>query len=157
MVFCIDKCGSVVGSLADAAQVMQVLEDTGDMQTQARLMSEDRTWIAQNTGRRTDQGMNMKIQQASYDALKAAFPDVKWFTDARDRLVKFYGNGSVAVASFYWYRGYVAPRNMPADKIAMLGPQPVPQAITLVLEKRNAGWVIVHSHTSNLIPPPTQN
>jgi ketosteroid isomerase-like protein len=133
------------------------LEDAGDMQGQAKLMSEDRIWIAQDSGRRTDQGLNMKIQQASLDALKAAFPDVKWFTEARDRLVKFYGNGAVAVASFYWYRGYVAPLTLPTEKIKVLGPQPVPMAVTLVLEKRGGNWVIVHTHSSDLTPPVTPN
>jgi len=133
------------------------LEDAGDMQTQAKLMAEDRVWIAQDSGRITDQSQNMKIQQANLDALKAAFPDVKWFTDARDRLVKFYGNGAVAVASLYWYRQYVAPVDLPAEKAKKLGPQPVPIAITLVLEKRGGNWIIVHTHSSNLTPPIPSN
>jgi hypothetical protein len=59
-----------------------------------KLISEDRVWIGPNSGRRTDQGLNMRIQQANFDALKAAFPEVKWFTDARDRLVKFTNEGT---------------------------------------------------------------
>ena len=129
------------------------LEDAGDMQAQAKLMAEDRVWVAQDSGRMTDQSQNMKRQQANLDALKAAFPDVKWFTDSRDRLIKFYANGAVAVASFYWYRLYVAPADMPPEKMEMLGPQPVPIVITLVLEKRGGNWIIVHTHSSNLTPP----
>jgi len=129
------------------------LEDVGDMQAQAKLMAEDRVWVAQNSGRMTDQSQNMKRQQANLDALKAAFPNVKWFTDARDRLIKFYANGAVAIASFYWYRLYVAPADMSPEKLEMLGSQPLPNAITLVLEKRGGNWIIVHTHTSNLTPP----
>jgi len=129
------------------------LEDAGDMQTQAKFMAEDRVWIAQDSGRMTDQSQNMRRQQANLDAVKAAFPNVKWFTDARDRLIKFYANGAVAVASFYWYRLYVAPADMPPEKLEMLGKQPVPIAITLVLEKRGGNWIIVHTHSSNLTPP----
>ena len=38
-------------------------EDAGDMMAQAKLMTADRVWIAE-AGRRTDQGMNMRQQQA---------------------------------------------------------------------------------------------
>src|SRR3989454_7448254 len=80
-----------------------VLEDAMDMNGQAQLMSADRVWIAQGAGRRTDQATNMRIQQAAFDQLKKRLPGVQTFTEDRDRLVKFYSNGSVAVASFFRY------------------------------------------------------
>ncbi len=117
-------------------------EDAMDMAAQAQLMSADRVWLAQGTGRRIDQATNMKIQQAAYDQLKKSTRGIKTFTEDRDRLIKFYGDGSVAVASFYRYTTSVPD-----------GFAPPPGAGTLVLEKRNGEWKIVHTHFSNLAAP----
>ena len=101
--------------------------------------------------------MNMEIQQAGFDEARKWAPGVKWFTDARDRLIKFYGNGSVAVSSFYWYTSYILPADMPQEKRDQFGPLR-PAAITLVLEKKGGNWKIVHTHTSPLgFPPPANN
>ena len=40
-------------------------EDSMDMRAQAQLMVSDRVWISNGAGRRTDNGSNMRIQQAS--------------------------------------------------------------------------------------------
>src|SRR3989442_13740510 len=91
------------------------LEDAMDMNGQAQLMSADRVWIAQGGGRRTDQATNMRIQQAAFDQLKKRLPGVQTFTEDRDRLVRFYGNGSVAVASVFRHTTtIVPPTNSPA-------------------------------------------
>jgi ketosteroid isomerase-like protein len=125
------------------------LEDKMDMNAQAKLMTPDRVWITQGGGRRTDQVTNMRIQQANLDALKKQLPGIQTFTEDRDRLIKFYGNGQVAVASFYRYTTFVLPPNAPAELAEELGGPP-PAAATLVLEKRDGGWKIVHTHFSNL-------
>ncbi len=62
--------------------------------------------------------------------------------DAINRLIdqygqKFYGNGSVAVASFYWYRTAVVPPGMPKD-VAQNAAAAQPAALTLVLTKDGA-------------------
>jgi ketosteroid isomerase-like protein len=127
------------------------LEDKMDMNGQAKLMTPDRVWVSNGGGRRTDQAANMRIQQAGFDALKKQVPGVETFTEDRDRLIKFYGNGQVAVASFYRYTTLVLPPNTPAE-VAKANPPLPPAAATLVLEKRDGGWKIVHSHFSNLAP-----
>jgi ketosteroid isomerase-like protein len=127
------------------------LEDKMDMNGQAKLMTSDRVWVSQGGGRRTDQSTNMRIQQANFDALKKQAPGVETFTEDRDRLIKFYGNGQVAVASFYRYTTLVLPPNVPAEVAKELAAPP-PAAATLVLEKRDGGWKIVHTHFSNLAP-----
>ena len=127
------------------------LEDAMDMTTQAKLMASDRVWIAQGAGRRTDQARNMRIQQVGYDALKKQMPGIQTFTDDRDRLIKFHGNGSVAIASFYRYTATVLPPNTPPDVAKAAEPLP-PSAVTLVLEKRDGEWKIVHTHVSDLAP-----
>jgi ketosteroid isomerase-like protein len=125
------------------------LEDKMDMNAQAKLMILDRVWVAQGGGRRTDQAMNMRIQQANFDALKKQVPGVETFTEDRDRLIRFHGNGQVAVASFYRYTTLVLPPNTPPEVAKAAAPLP-PSAGTLVLEKRDGGWKIVHTHFSNL-------
>lgn len=127
------------------------LEDAMDMNGQAQLMSADRVWIAQGTGRRTDQATNMRIQQAAFDALKKRMPGVQTFTEDRDRLIKFYGNGSVAVASFFRYTTLIFPPTATAELVREFRPPPA-GAITLVLEKRDGDWKIVHTHVSDLAP-----
>jgi ketosteroid isomerase-like protein len=126
-------------------------EDAGDMMAQAKLMTADRVWIAE-PGRRTDQGMNMRLQQAQIDEGKKFAPGTKWFTEARDRLIKFYGNGSVAVASFYWSRARAQAGDLPVEKAQLLGDQPPPLAITHVLVKEGGEWKIAHTHTTTMIP-----
>jgi len=126
-------------------------EDAGDMVAQAKLMTADRVWIA-DAGRRTDQGMNMRLQQAQIDEGKKFAPGVKWFTESRDRLIKFYGNGAVAVASFYWYRTRALPGDLPVEKAQLLGNQPPPLAITHVLVKEGGEWKIAHTHVTTMIP-----
>jgi ketosteroid isomerase-like protein len=127
------------------------LEDKMDMNAQAKLMTPDRVWLSQGGGRRTDQATNMRIQQANYDALKKQVPGVETFTEDRDRLIRFHANGQVATASFYRYTTMVLPPNTPAEVAEDLGAPP-PAVATLVLEKRDGGWKIVHTHFSNLAP-----
>ena len=129
------------------------LEDAMDMNGQAQLMSPERVWIVQAGGRRTDQATNMRIQQAAFDQLKKRLPGVQTFTEDRDRLVRFYGNGSVAVASFFRYTTTILPPTTTPEVAKEFGPLP-PVAITLVLEKRDGDWKIVHTHVSDLGPPP---
>ena len=125
------------------------LEDKMDMNAQAKLMTPDRVWVSQGGGRRTDQATNMRIQQAGLDALKKQVPGLETFTEDRDRLIRFHGNGQVATASFYRYTTFVLPPNTPAEVAKDLA-APAPAAATLVLEKRDGGWKIVHTHFSNL-------
>jgi len=127
------------------------LEDAMDMTAQGQLMAPDRVWIGQGAGRRTDQAANMRIQQAGFDQMKAMFPGIRTFTEDRDRLIKFHGNGSVAVASFYRYMTTILPPDTPYEFAASFVP-PSASAFTLVLEKGDGGWKIVHSHASDLGP-----
>jgi ketosteroid isomerase-like protein len=127
------------------------LEDAMDMPSQAKLMAPDRVWIGAGAGRRTDQAANMRIQQAGFDQVKRAVPGVQFITEDRDRLIRFYANGAVAVASFYRYRTRVLPAGVPREVAEGLGPLE-PTTFTLVLEKREGTWTIVHTHVSPLGP-----
>ena len=125
------------------------LDDAMDMAGQAKLMSADRVWIGAGGGRRTDQATNMRIQQAAFDVLKKQAPGIQTFTEDRDRVIRFYANGAVAIASFYRYVTVVLPPNLPVDVAKTLSGPP-PEVGTLVLEKRDGEWKIVHTHFSAL-------
>ncbi len=124
-------------------------EDSMDIRAQAELMSPDRVLVAPGAGRRADQAANMRIQQAGADQLKKRIPGIQTFTDNRDRLIKFYGNGSIAVASFYRYTAAVLPAATRPEVASDFNP-PAPAGITLVLDKRDGAWKIVHTHVSPL-------
>jgi len=128
------------------------LEEAMDMPSQARLISEDRVWIAQGLGRRTDQPKNMLIQQAQMALLQETMPGIRWFVEDRDRLVRFHGNGSVAIASFFRYSTYLIPPGTPPELSEGLDQVPA-SAVTVVMEKVGGEWKIVHTHFSDLGPP----
>jgi len=128
------------------------LEEAMDMMTQATLMSEDRVWVGDGVGRRTDQSKNMIIQQATFDLLKETVPGIRWFVEDRDRLIRFYGNGNVAVVSFFRYATYLVPPETPPEIAEGFADSP-PTAFTAVMEKSGGEWKIVHTHVSNLVPP----
>ena len=128
------------------------IEDSGRLIDQAKMMSEDRIWIGANgAGRITNQAYNMNMQQSQADVMHNTFKGIEWFTDTRDRLIKIFGDGQFAVASFYWYRTFILPSNLDVEKRNMMQKQPDPAAITLVLEKRSGSWKIVHTHSSSLV------
>ena len=106
-------------------------EDDGKLLEQAKLMSDDRVWIGNNgAGRITNQSLNMNMQQTQVDAVFKSISGIKWFTDARDRLIIFYGDGNVAVASFYWYRTFVLPPNTSFENRDIMSKQPDPVVIS---------------------------
>jgi uncharacterized protein (TIGR02246 family) len=121
------------------------LEASGDVTTQANLMTADRLWTAGGQ-RRTDQSLNMQIQQAGMDRRNARYPNAKVFYDARDVIVRVYG-GDAAVASFYWYTNVVlsADSDEPNPHIA-------PTIVTMFLTKQGGVWKIAASHASLLNP-----
>ncbi|SRR6266496_623690 len=124
-------------------------EDAGDMTAQGKLMAPDRVWVSQfASGRRIDNVENMRIQQAEADRRKKAIPGLQQFSEDREKLIRFYGDGKVAVASFYRYSTRVFPPGTSEDlkKEYAAGKE----LISLVLEKRGSDWIIVHTHVSDI-------
>jgi len=128
------------------------LEEAMNMSAQAELISEDRVWIAQGQGRRTDQARNMHIQAVQFENLQATVPGIGWFVEDRDRIVRFHANGLVAIASFFRYASYVIPPGTPPEIAEGLGALSA-SAVTVVMEKTGGDWKIVHTHFSELGPP----
>ena len=145
----------------DEAAVNQVidrvfeLEVAKDMTAQAALMADDRIRILPQIGRITDHAMDMQMQQAVLDLEDEVVPDIQWFYEVRDRIIRFYGDGDVAVASFYLYRTFVLPADAPIEP-AQYALRAQPIVITWVLERQRGEWKIVHSHGSPLGPPVVQ-
>lgn len=128
------------------------LEVARDLTAQAELMAADRIWISQGAGRKTDQTMNMRYQQAVLDLQEETAPGTKWFYEVRDRIIRLYGDGNVAVASFYLYVPFVLPADAPTD-VVQNSTQFQPFVCTWVFEKLQGEWKMVHTHTSDLGPP----
>lgn len=143
---------AIAQSQADVEAIHAVLreyratQDANDLVAQAALMTPDRIWISDTGQRRTDNAENMRVQQAQADVQKQEVPGLRRFTVDRDVLVRFYGGGSVAVASFYRTAVIVFPAGTPQDLRERHGGYAVTG--TLVLEKRGDGWKIVHTHWS---------
>lgn len=118
-------------------------QDSGDLLAQGRLMTPDRVWIGPNGERRTDNAENMRVQQAEADVQKQEVPGLRRFTMDRDVLIRFHGEGRVAVASFYRTAVVVPPPGTPQQLRERYGGYR--ETGTLVLEKQAAGWKIVHT------------
>ena len=154
MAVCIPFTAVAQGSGDEAAingvidQVFE-LEIDRDLTAQAELMASDRIWVSQGEGRKTDQTMNMRYQQAVLDLRAETLPGTQWFYEARDRIIRFYGDGNVAVASFYLYVSFVLPANAP-DDVVQNSTQFQPFVLSWVFEKQRGDWKVVHTHISDL-------
>jgi hypothetical protein len=119
-------------------------EDAGDHAAQGALMSADRVWVS-SKARRTDNELNMRIQQVEADRRKKAIPDLKQFSEDRDFLVKFVADGKAAVVTFFRQQTRIFPVETSADLQKEYAPGS--EWIMLVLEKQKDGrWLIVATH-----------
>ena len=144
-------CGLALSPMAyadDEDDVRAVIDryletETTDLAAQARLMTDDRTYISGGI-RTTDNVANMEGQVAGQNLIRQVDPDRKVIVTIEDVLVKMYGDA--AVASFYRYWSVIPG----ADAVrAGMNPQgPPDQVVTLVLAKTGRDWKIVHTHQS---------
>lgn len=144
---------AISGEPADIAAIERLLaqyrisQDANDLVAQAKLMTPDRVWINQSGVRRTDNIENMRVQQAEADNQKKRVPGLQNLTMDRDVLIKFYGRGDVAIASFYRTATRLYPPGTPKELMEEYGASGA-ETGTLVLEKKNGEWKIVHTHWS---------
>ena len=121
------------------AVVMQYGDLEGDLDTQAKMMRDDRVWISGGI-RRSDEARNMSIQKAGRKASEAVNGGKTIFmTEIESPLVSVYGD--VAVASFVRIFNTI-PHNQPPN------PPGQPTWVTLVLVKEGGKWGIAHTHQS---------
>jgi len=137
-----------VNKLIDDYGAYQAASDALGM---SKLMATDRVCLSQHFGgRRTDNVLNMKIQQAQLDIQNKEVPGIRDYVEDRERLIRFLGDGRVAAVSFFRYITRVFPAGTPAEMMKKYAADP-PLAISLVLEKRGEQWTIVHTHASDLM------
>jgi hypothetical protein len=137
----------------DIALIKQLLEsyryteDAGDLISQGKLMASDRVWLSQfASGRRFDNGENIRIQLAQLERRRSLIPGLLQFSEDREPLIKFYSSGNVAIASFYRYVTRVFPPATASD--VMKEYKATNEMLTVVMEKRSGDWLIVHTHIS---------
>lgn len=126
------------------AIVNQYLETESDLERQAGLMTDDRTFIAGGF-RQTDNVTNMRNQIAFEKRAQELDPDARLSVTGEDIIIRMIGD-EAAVASFYRFWTVLVS----ADSIrAGRNPQGPPNdAVTLVLAKVGNDWKIVHTHQS---------
>ena len=142
---------------SDYDAVNKLIDDYGTYQANSdalgmsKLMATDRVCVSQHFGgRRTDNILNMKIQQAQLDIQNKELPGIKDYVEDRERVIRFLAEGKVAAVSFFRYITRVFPAGTSAELMEKYAADP-PLAISLVLEKRGNQWIIVHTHASDLM------
>ena len=121
------------------ALIYEYGESEDDLAAQARLMRDDRIFIA-GGNRRTNEERNMALQMAVREAVEAANGGAtRFITPIEGPIVRVYGN--VAVASFVRIFN-TFPHNQPPN------PPGTPNWVTLVLVKEGGRWGIAHTHQS---------
>lgn len=137
---------SPIAAADDADDVRAVVDEylatEGDLANQAKLMTDDRSFIAGGF-RQTNNVNNMKNQTAAAMRNKELDPDTQLSVTGEDIIVRVIGDDA-AVASFYRFWTVLAS----AESIrAGRNPQGPPNdAVTLVLAKTGGNWKIVHTH-----------
>ena len=126
----------------DHDDVLAVVQKYGDLEddleAQAKMMRDDRVWIAGGI-RHTSEEKNMSIQTANRKAAEARNGGkTRFITTIEGTKIAIYGD--VAVASFVRMFN-VYPHNQPPA-------QGAPAWVTLVLVKENGEWGIAHTHQS---------
>jgi hypothetical protein len=137
---------SPIAAADDADDVRAVVDEylatESNLERQARLMTDDRSFIAGGF-RQTDNVNNMKNQIAAAKRNQELDPKTTLSVTGEDVIVRMIGDDA-AVASFYRFWTVTAS----ADSIrAGRNPQGPPNdAVTLVLGKVGNDWKIVHTH-----------
>ena len=126
----------------DEDDILALIQKYGDLESdldaQAKMMRDDRVWIAGGI-RRTDEAKNMSIQIAGAKADEAVNGGkTEIITTIGSPTVAVYGD--VAVTSFVRIFN-IYPHNQPAI-------QGTPSWVTLVLVKERGEWGIAHTHQS---------
>lgn len=124
------------------AVVNQYLATEGDLEKQARLMTDDRSFIAGGF-RQTDNVANMRNQMAAAARNRELDPGLRLNVRGEDIMIRMLGDRG-AVASFYRFWTV-----LPSAEAVRQGrnPQGPPNdAVTLVLAKMGNDWKIVHTH-----------
>ena len=118
----------------------QTLEN---MNTQAKLMASDRTYIANGT-RYSNNEISMAIQTANNAVTRKASPGMQRISTAEDVHIRL--NGDTAIVSFYLIMNDINnAANIKAGQAAMTT---IYATVSMALFKIDGDWKIVHTHFS---------
>ena len=131
---------SDVEDLIDQYVNSQTLEN---MNTQAKLMASDRTYIASGT-RYSNNEISMALQTAGNSVTRKASPGIKRISTAEDVNIRL--NGGTAIVSFYLIMNDINnAANVKAGQNVMTT---VYATASMALFKMDGDWKIVHTHFS---------
>ena len=135
----------------DVDDVLEVIREYNatetDLERQARLMTDDRTFIAGGV-RQTNNVINMQNQMAAQARNQELDPDVRVSVRIEDPIVRVYGDA--AVASFYRFWNVISSAD--SVRAGRNASGPPDSVVTMVLAKQGNDWKIVHTHQSNRSP-----
>jgi hypothetical protein len=138
----------VPNSFADDADDVRALLDEyvrteTDLERQAQLMTDDRTYIA-GGARFTDNVANMKGQIAGQKLGRELDPDGMMIVTIEDPIIRI--NGDTAITTFYRHWNYIPGAD--AVRAGRDGNSPPSQISTVIFERIGRDWKIVHTHIS---------
>src|SRR3954465_4783996 len=92
--------GAASEKKSDSDAVNKLIDEYGAYQANSdalgmsKLMAADRVCVSQHFGgRRTDNVLNMKIQQAQLDIQNKEAPGIRDYVEDRERVIRFLGDG----------------------------------------------------------------
>ncbi len=116
-------------------------EGQGDMLAQADLMTDDRSMLYVG-GRLTGPNRPRMVESHAAERRRAQeFPGVGYTFELRDIAVQAY-NGDSALVMLETAPTRVIPRDLPPQKLAMLGASKKPYLVALMLVKQAGAWKI---------------
>ena len=131
---------SDVEDLIDQYVNSQTLEN---MNTQAKLMASDRTYIVNGT-RYSNNEISMALQTAGNSVTRKASPGIKRISTAEDVNIRL--NGDSAIVSFYLIMNDINnAANVKAGQNVMTT---IYATVSMALFKIDGDWKIVHTHFS---------
>ena len=131
---------SDVEDLIDQYVNSQTLEN---MNTQAKLMASDRTYIVNGT-RYSNNEISMALQTAGNSVTRKASPGIKRISTAEDVNIRL--NGDSAIVSFYLIMNDINnAANVKAGQNVMTT---IYATVSMALFKMGDDWKIVHTHFS---------
>jgi len=143
-------CLNGVAFAGDREDVMAVIgkyiqyEEAGDMISQGKLMTNDRSMLYVGGRLTGDNRKLMQEQQQGEDQHKKDFPGVHYKVTIKDVQMQLY-NGDSALVIVDWYPTRVVPASLPPETVKKLEPAKTPLIVGLMLVKQQGVWKIASS------------
>lgn len=124
-------------------------EESGDMISQGKLMTDDRSMVYVGGRLTGDNRKVMKEQQQEEDQHAKKFPGVHYKIKIKNVVTQLY-NGDSALVILDWYPTRDVPASLSPEKVKELEPSKTPLIVALMLVKQAGAWKISFS---TFVPP----